>query len=400
MTFLKGTLALSLSLILSACGGGGGDGYFGKENGSSDNNSNTTDPDKVLAQSTLDSLKKEGQYLFGNYDPNDATTAKGYIDHSLDTFAQGPLQLAVDAKKLFDKDRSAFTYSPVCFAGEGNQLYENTPCYILAGEDNIKAALNTIAPNTYTNWDFNVTKEQLANLKITPEQLETFTGESMLIIFDNQNKDKAFNDIWVTGVFAYPYAQSWGLTQNNQLRIVAMNGDGEYKITSKSTVINSEGQPEEVEKTYGALSVYKYPTSTDGQLFVLQNNSMVDILTNDNPNTPNLEPVSFTINSIPGDATALATYRIKASGEQVLNLPSITALSGTRIENEAPSSNTQSFTGSVHLEGNNIFTFKKAMNGTILKFKHVFNGITFEGQSTNSNGTVNTILTQPSNLKY
>ena len=121
---------------------------------------------------------------------------------------------------------------------------------------------------------------------------------------------------------------------------------------------------------------------------------------NDNPNTPDVEPVSFTINSVPGDSKAIATYRIRKSAEQVLDIPSVSAISGSRIENEAPSSNVQSFTGSIHLEGNNIFTFKKAVNGTLLKFKHVFNGITFEGQSTNNNGTINTTLTQPSGLKF
>ena len=31
---------------------------------------------------------------------------------------------------------------------------------------------------------------------------------------------------------------------------------------------------------------------------------------------------------------------------------------------------------------------------------NIFNGITFEGQSTNNNGTINTTLTQPSGLKF
>ena len=71
-----------------------------------------------------------------------------------------------------------------------------------------------------------------------------------------------------------------------------------------------------------------------------------------------------------------------------------------RVENESPSTNTQSFTGSIYLEGQNIFTFKKSLNGTTLNFKHVFDGITFEGQSTNNNGTVTTKLSQPSGLTY
>lgn len=402
MNFLKGTLALSLSYLLVACGGGGSDGYYDK---ATDNGSPTTPPEETIkAQKTLDLLKTEGQYLFGNYDPNDSTTAKGYIDHALDTFSQGPLQLAIDAKKLFDKDKSNFKYYDVCFAGEGNQLYENTPCYVLEGEANIKAALNKIAPNHYTNWDFNINKEQLNALKITPDQVSKFTGETFLIIFDNQNKDKAFNDIWVAGVFGYPYKQSWGLTQTDQLRIVSMNGEGEYNVTVTPPQTSENTDPsiptEDKSKTYGALSIYKDPTSKDGELYVLQNNSSFDVLINDNPNTPNVEPVSFLVSSVIGDPKALATYRIKSNLTQVLDLPSVSAISGTRIENEAPSANTQNFTGSIYLEGTNIFTFKNAANGSILKFKHIFDGITFEGQSVNNNGKITTTLTKPNNIKY
>ena len=390
MKVLQGTLSLALIGFLTACGGGGSDGYYNNSSSESPNNSGNTStitPNET-AQAQLNILKREGQFLFGNYDANDSTPSHGYIDHALDTFAQGPLQLAVDAKKLFDQNKSYFTYYDVCFAGEGNQIYENTPCYVLEGEANIKASLNTVSPNTYNTWDFSITKDQLAKLKITPEQITKFTGESFIIIFDNQNKDKAFNDVWVAGVFGYPNQQSWGLNQIDQLRIVSMNGEGQYNVTTAES------------KTYGALSIYKDPTSIDGDLFVLQNNSSFDVLINDNPNTPDVEPVSFTINSVPGDSKAIATYRIRKSAEQVLDIPSVSAISGSRIENEAPSSNVQSFTGSIHLEGNNIFTFKKAVNGTLLKFKHVFNGITFEGQSTNNNGTINTTLTQPSGLKF
>lgn len=393
MKFFQGTIALALVASLTACGGGG-EGYFDKQ--ADNNNDSTTPPETITeAQKTLTSLKTEGQYLFGNYDPNDATVAKGYIDHAMDTFSHGPLQIAVDVKKLFDKDKSNFTYYDVCFGGEGNAMYENTPCYVLKGEANIKAALNKISPNTYTNWDFDITKDQLASMKISPDQIEKFTGESYLIIFDNQNKDKAFNDVWVAGVFGYPYKQSWGLTQTDQLRIVSMNGEGEYNITVNTATQDAP----DATKTYGALSIYKDPTSKDGELFVLQNNSSFDVLTNDNPNTPNIEPVSFVINSTVGDV-ALATYRIKANLDQILSIPSVSAISGTRIENEIPNSNTESFTGSIYLEGPNIFTFKNAANGSILKFKHIFNNITYEGQSVNNNGTVSTTLTQPSGLKF
>ena len=44
------------------------------------------------------------------------------------------------------------------------------------------------------------------------------------------------------------------------------------------------------------LSIYKDPTSKDDDLYVLQNNSSFDVLTNDNPATPEVETVNFVIN--------------------------------------------------------------------------------------------------------
>lgn len=394
MKFIQGTLALTLTALLAACGGGGSDGYYnnGSESSNGDNNNgggSTTTPVET-AKALLDILKREGQYLFGNYDPNDATTAKGYIDHSIDTFAQGPLQIALDAKKLLDKNKDAFFYREKCM---DSGAYANTGCYILFGDEQIKTALNSVNPQKYTNWDFDVNDDEVSGMKLTQEQIDAFTGKTMIIIFDNRNTDKKYNDIWVTGVFGYPYKQSWGLTQTDQLRIVSMNeADSNYQVT-----LTYEDKTIE---TKGALSIYKDPTSTDGELYVLQNNSSFDVLTNDNPNTPEVESVLFTINSVPGEVSSLATYRIKSNLVQILDIPSISAISGTRIENEEPSSNSQSFTGSIYLEGTNIFTFKNALNGTALKFKHIFNNITFEGQSVNSNGAITTTLTQPASLKY
>ncbi|RZG47429.1 hypothetical protein [Acinetobacter wuhouensis] len=387
MNFLKGTLALSLTCVLSACGGG--DGYY--KNDKTDSNPSTTTPENgTQAEETLKLLKTEGQYLFGNYDPNDVTTAKGYIDHALDTFSQGPLQLALDAKKLFDKDTSKFFYRAKCM---DSGTYANTGCHILFGDSVIKSALNSVNPQKYTDWDFDVNDDEISGMKLSEEQINHFTGKTMIIIFDNRNTDKKYNDIWVTGVFGYPYKQSWGLNQTEQLRIVSMNeADSNYQVT-----LTYDDQTAE---TKGALSIYKDPTSKDGELYVLQNNSAFDVLINDNPNTPEVEPVSFTINSVPGDASSLATYRIQSNLSQVLNIPNISAISGTRIENETPDSNTQSLSGSIYLEGQNIFTFKNALNGSILKFKHIFNGITFEGQSLNNNGKVTTTLSKPANLKY
>lgn len=393
MKFTQGTLTLALAILLSACGGGGSDGYYQNTTAPSTGNNNsgdgsTTTPTET-AQTLLDSLKKEGQYLFGNYDPNDATKAKGYIDHAMDTFSQGPLQIALDAKKLFDQDKSNFFYREKCM---DSGTYANTGCYILFGDNTIKSALNTVNPNKYTNWDFDVNDNEVSGMKLSEEQINKFTGKTMIIIFDNRNTDKKYNDIWVTGVFSYPYKQSWGLTQTDQLRIISMNEtDSNYQVT-----LTYDDQTTE---TKGALSIYRDPTSTDGELYVLQNNSAFDVLTNDNPNTPEVESVSFSINSIPGDTATLATYRIKANLDQVLDIPSVSAISGTRIENETPNTNAKSFTGSIHLEGPNIFTFKNAANGTILKFKHIFDGVTFEGQSVNNNGTISTTFTQPSGLK-
>ncbi|MCO8043139.1 hypothetical protein OC498_11315 [Acinetobacter bohemicus] len=390
MKFLQGTLALALATFLTACGG---DGYFNNspDNSDKDNNSDGSATAPIeAAQAQLNILKREGQYLFGNYDPEDATTRKGYIDHAMDTFAQGPLQIALDAKKLFDKDKTAFFYREKCM---DSGTYTNTGCYILFGDEQIKTALNSINPQKYINWDFDVNDDEVSGMKLSQEQIDAFTGKTMIIIFDNRNTDKKYNDVWVTGVFGYPYKQSWGLTQTDQLRIVSMNeADSNYQVT-----LTYEDQTTE---TKGALSIYRDPTSTDGELYVLQNNSSFDVLTNDNPNTPEVEPVSFTINSVPGDSSSLATYRIKSNLVQILDIPSISTISGTRIENEAPSSNSQSFTGSIYLEGTNIFTFKKALNGTALKFKHIFNDITFEGQSINNNGSITTTLSRPASVKY
>ena len=385
MKLIKGCLTLTLVSLLAACGGS--DGYY-NSNSSPDETPQPNTPSSELdaARTTLASLKKEGMFLFGNYDPNDATTAKGYIDHALDTFGNGVIKLSIDVKAKFDKNSPLFTYYKTCHADIAEENSDNPPaasevtplptdtrgCYVING-NSIKTLLGT----KYANWDFEVTTTDLKNLKPNGIDLNNYIGMTSVTIYENQNTDKNLNDIVVTGKFSYPYQQSWNLSQTSQIRYVS--------------IPDSDG-------TNGGFNIYKDPTSIDGQLFVVQADSSYSVLTNDNPNTPNIEPVLFTINSIPGDA--IATYRIKASGEQILNLPSITALSGTRIENEEPSANTESFTGSVYLEGPDIFTFKKSLNGTILKFKHIFNGITYEGTSINNNGTISTTLTQPSGINF
>lgn len=388
MKFSKLAICLSLTSLITACGGG--DGYYDNKENKNDPVNDTTTEDKLAAQKLLDQLKNEGQILFGNYDPNDPSTAKGYIDHALDTFAHGPLQLALDTKKLFDQDKSAFFYREHCME---SGAYAQTGCYILFNDSTIKSALNKINPNYYSNWDFDVNDNEVSGMKLSEEQIDQFTGKTMIIIFDNRNADKKYNDIWVTGVFGYPYKQSWGLTQSEQLRIVSMNVDNsEYQV--------SLTYDDQTTETKGALSLYKDPTSTEGELYILQNNSSFDVLTNDNPNTPEVETVNFTINSVVGDPTLLASYRIKNNGQKVLHIPSVSAIVGKRIENESPSANAQNFDASILFEGDNIFTFKEAVNGTILKFKHNINGTTFEGTSTNINGQVETKLISPSTVKY
>ena len=395
MKLVQSGLAIALSTLLVACGGGGSDGYYENTTGNNNGNENTPPAiDLSAAQAQLDILKREGQYLFGNYDPTDAKAPKGYIDHALDTFTQGPLQLALDARKAFETNPNAFLTFDKC-VNEG--IYINTKCHVLIDDAHIKSVLNSVNANQnkYTSWDFDVFDEEVSGLKITDEQVDRFTGKTIIVIFDNQNADKRYNDVWVSGVFAYPFQQSWDLTQTDQLRVVSMATESsEYNLT----ITYDDG----TEETKGALSIYKDPTSLDGDLYTLQNNSGFEVLINDNPNTPNVEPVTFTINSVPGDATAFSTYRIGKNGIHTLDLKNITAIDGQRIENEEPALNAQSLTGSVKLSGLDIFTFKNSNIATTLNFEHTFGDLpfTFKGQSIKDGNKVTTTLTQPDNLKF
>ena len=94
------------------------------------------------------------------------------------------------------------------------------------------------------------------------------------------------------------------------------------------------------------MSVYKDNTSTDGDLYVIQGGSGFNVLINDNPNVPFAEPISFVVNSTPGN-TNNATYRVRLGKNQVLSLPNITGIEGSRVENEAPTTNIQKFNGSI-----------------------------------------------------
>ena len=399
MKFVQGTLVLTLATILTACGGGGSDGYFNNEGTDSSNQNNnnggTTTPAET-AKAQLEILKREGQYLFGNYDPNDASTAKGYIDHSMDTFAQGPLQLSLDIRKInLNSYKNTYHYRDKCFYLSKTDY---RACYVFIGED-----IKNILPG-YDNWDFDITANDLKNIKLQHDEvtpnLEEYESNTRIYVFENENGDKNFHDVTITGAFAYPFQQSWGIQQTQQKRFVLINGNtSDYKITTTAVVTDPEtGDDIEREVTTGAISIYKDLSSLDGDLYNIQSGSGFNVLINDNPNIPFAEPISFVLNSTPG-TTSSASYRVKASGEQELILPSITTIDGTRVENEASSLNSQTFTGSIKLTGTNILKFKQATSGT-LSFEHAINGITFKGSSTNNAGTVSTSLTLPSGIKF
>ena len=62
-------------------------------------------------------------------------------------------------------------------------------------------------------------------MKLSEEQIDNFTGKTMIIIFDNRNTDKQFNDVWVTGVFGYPYNNLGVLLSQINFCIVGMNAE-------------------------------------------------------------------------------------------------------------------------------------------------------------------------------
>lgn len=390
MKLTHGVCGITLAAFLTACGGGGGDGYYNQNSNSGSTTPTTPSTDQELATSVLNSVKQEGKYLFGAYDLNDEKLSKGYIDHALDTFAQGPLKLTLDIRKV-DLTKYSDHYRDKCFI---KSTTDYRACYVFKGEE-IKTLLSG-----YNDWDFDITADDLKNIKLasdnTSPNLEDYQSNTRIYIFENENNDKNFQDVTITGAFAYPFQQSWGLEQTKQKRFVLINSTtSDYKITTTTLVQDPEtGQPTEKEVTTGAMSVYKDNTSTDGDLYVVQGGSGFNVLINDNSNVPFAEPISFVVNSTAGNSNN-ATYKVSQSGNQILSLPNISSLEGSRVENEAPTTNTQKFNGSIYLEGKDIFTFKQSMNGTTLNFKHLINGISIEGQSANQNGTVSTKLKKP-----
>lgn len=396
MKLTQGVCGVTLAAFLTACGGGGNDGYYNQNSNSGSTTTPTTpSPNQELATSVLNNVKQEGKYLFGAYALNDEKLSKGYIDHALDTFAQGPLKLTLDIRKV-DLTKYSDHYRDKCFI---KSTTDYRACYVFKGEE-IKTLLTG-----YSDWDFDITADDLKNIKLSNDNispnLQDYQSNTRIYIFENENNDKNFQDVTITGAFAYPFQQSWGLEQTKQKRFVLINAaTSDYKITTTALVQDPEtGQPTEKEVTTGAMSVYKDNTSIDGDLYVVQGGSGFNVLINDNPNVPFAEPISFVVNSTPGN-TNNSTYKVMANNHQILSLPSITSLEGSRVENESPTTNAQKFNGSIYLEGQNIFTFKQSLNGTTLDFKHVINGVSIEGQSINQNGTVSTTLKTPFMQKF
>lgn len=370
MKLLKGTLTLTLTATLVACGGGGSEGYFSSQNTSNTENTTPSATEEYAAQTAEFNavLDREAKALFGISDITDDNQKKGYFDHAFNTFGNGPLQLAVDAKKAFDQDRSKFEYLAKCMS---SGTYTNTGCFVLIGDDTdniLKDALNSVSNNKYTNWDFDINQTEIAGMKMTSEQITQYTGKTVVIIFENENSDKNLNDVWISGVFKYPFQQSWGLTQSTQTRVVSMNQDSsEYAIT-----LTLQG----VSDTKGALSVYKNPLYKDGVRYDIQNESAFSVLTNDNPQEPAIEPVIFTIGSKTG-SPGISSYSINNDKTEELSLPNV-MIQGLRTDNLTSSTNTKTISGSLFYKYNPnqsgsttpLFQFINALKGATLDFNH------------------------------
>ena len=348
MKFVQGTLVLTLATLLTACGGGGSEGYFNNESNSSGNTTENTNTSSADTKFFEDNLKREGSILFGLLDTNNPDTPKGYIDHALDTFGNGVLELAISTHEKFTQNQSQFTYYDDCHKKDETSTDDleqseqiKQGCYVISG-DNLK---NLLGEN-YKNWNFNVNANDLKNMQ-PKEGLESYIGQPSVIIYENQNADKNLNSIAVTGSFGYPYQQSWGLAQSQQVRFV--------------TIPNNDS-------SNGGFVLYNDPTSSEGKLYVVQADSSYSVLTNDNPNTPNIEPVTFTVHSAPGNE--IATFLIKSNGTQILNLPNISAISGQRIENESPATNIKSITGSIRIEGDKVLNFLQSISGSTITYTH------------------------------
>ncbi|QIO07954.1 hypothetical protein [Acinetobacter lanii] len=347
MKFSKLVLCLSLTSLISACGGG--DGYYEKQN-TTDSGDYSTTTDTNETKFFEDHIHREGSVLFGELDINNSITQKGYIDHALDTFGNGILKLAIDVHSKFNENKTEFIYYEDCHAdrdetpaSEATDLQEKIiqGCYVIHGEK-----LKNLLGNKYINWNFNVKAADLANLQ-PKESLESYIGETSVIIYENQNADKNLNNIVVTGKFGYPYLQSWGLKQTEQIRFV--------------NIPDADGST-------GGFNIYNDPTYKEGEFYVIQADSSYSVITNDNPATPNIEPVTLTVGSVPGRITS--SFTVNTDGSQILDLPNVSAVTGQRIDNQTPSTNTKSISGSIYLSGPNVLNFLEKASAVSLNYKH------------------------------
>ena len=372
------------------CLRGGSDGYYNNSNAGvntqppAGQNPPTT---AAEAQKTFNTLKTEAASLFGQENQEQ----KGYVDHTIDAYAQSILKISQDIRNV---DVTAYTANrkPKCFEESKTDF---RACYVFTGHE-----IKNLLGSKYDAWDFVIDKadpliigqpDDLANIRlksadITPN-LDSYYGETYLLVFENENPLKNLQDITIAGAFSYPFAQTAGL----QKRFILINSDtSDFKIslTLPGATTNTE---------IGALSIYKVPKTADNsEYYVTEAGSGFNTLINDNTNVAFAEPVNFRIDSALG--VAPSTYKI-LNNIETLNLPSV-AISGTRVEHEQPSLNDKQFTGSIFLEGSSILDFKQSALNSVMKFKHVINGVTYEGQSTNTSTGVVTEFKSPSTIKY
>jgi hypothetical protein len=66
-------------------------------------------------------------------------------------------------------------------------------------------------------------------------------------------------------------------------------------------------------------------------------------------------------------------------------LPNITAVSGQRIENETPTTNNKSISGSIYIEGKNVLNFLQAQAGSMISYNH---NLTVDADEKTVTGTV------------
>lgn len=319
---------------------------------------------------------------------------KGYVDHTLDAYAQSILKISQDIRNVDFKAFEATNRKEKCF--EESKI-DFRACYVFKGNQ-----INQLLGSSYDSWDFVIDKgdinendltigDDLTNIRlksqdITPN-LELYYGETYLLVFENENKLKDLQDITIAGSFSHPFEQAEGL----QKRFILINNEtSDFKVT-----VTKPG--ETVGTKMGALSIYKVPKTLDNsEYYVTEAGSGFNTLVNDNTNVAFAEPINFRIDSTLG--VLPSTYKVLNSIE-TLNLPSV-IISGTRVEHETPTLNDKEFISSIYLEGPSLLNFKKSAVDSILKFRHIINDITYEGQSKNTPNGVVTEFTSPSSIKY